>query len=62
MMVVHACHPRYTGNVNSRIVIQTDLDRNMRPYLKHNQSKKGWGYDSNGKMLAWQTENPKFKT
>jgi hypothetical protein len=34
----------------------------MRPYLKHNQSKKGWGYDSNGKMLAWQTENPKFKT
>jgi hypothetical protein len=39
-VVVTTCHPTYPGSVTRRIVVQSGLGINMRPYLKINQSKK----------------------
>jgi hypothetical protein len=30
------------------------VGKKVRPYLKNNQSKKGWEYDSSSRMPAWQ--------
>jgi ribosomal protein L31 len=39
-MVVHACHPSYTGGVNRRTDVQANSVRNAKSYLK-TKAKKG---------------------
>jgi hypothetical protein len=34
-MVVCACHPSYTGNINMRITVQVNPGINMRTYFKN---------------------------
>jgi hypothetical protein len=35
-LVVHACHPSYTGSTNRRIPVQANWGIKARPYLKNN--------------------------
>jgi hypothetical protein len=35
-IVVHICHPSYSGSVNRRIAIQANLGIKARPYSKNN--------------------------
>jgi hypothetical protein len=51
-MMACTCSPSYTGRVNRKIIVQAGLVVNMRPYLKNNQIKKGWGHGSRGRVLA----------
>jgi hypothetical protein len=34
-----------TGDVSKRIMVQTGLGKNTKPYLKKNYSRKGWECD-----------------
>jgi hypothetical protein len=38
-MMVHTCHPNYAGSINRRVMIQTHLGINVRPYLKNKANK-----------------------
>jgi hypothetical protein len=42
----HPCHPSYTRSINRRITVQASPNIIVKPYLKNNQSKQGWGCDS----------------
>jgi hypothetical protein len=41
-VLAHARHFSYTRRINKRMEVQVVPDKNMRPYSKKNQSKKGW--------------------
>jgi hypothetical protein len=52
--VAHACHPSNVGGVYRRIVVPGGLGKTMRPYLKNNGNKKGWGHDLCGRAPDYQ--------
>jgi hypothetical protein len=60
-MVAHTCHPSYAGIINRSSADQASLGINVRPYSKTTESRKGWGNGSNGGVLAYQAQGPKFK-
>jgi hypothetical protein len=37
------------GSISRSIMVQTSPGINARPYLKNNQSKKGWAHGSSGR-------------
>jgi hypothetical protein len=39
-VVVYACHSSYRESASRRIMMQAGWNKNIRPYLKINQSKK----------------------
>jgi hypothetical protein len=39
-------------SVNKRLKVQTGLGKNLRYYLKNNESKKSWGHGSSGRVPA----------
>jgi hypothetical protein len=51
-----ACHPSYMG----RVVVQDSPGRNVRPYFKNNESKKGWGQELSDRAPAWQAQGPEL--
>jgi hypothetical protein len=50
------CNPSYVGGINRKVAVQAGLDKNMRPYLKNNYSKKGWVCGLNGRAPATKCE------
>jgi hypothetical protein len=61
-VVVIPVIPAITGNVNRRIAVQASLGKNVRPYLKKNDSKEGWKYGLSGRASVWQDQGPEFKS
>jgi hypothetical protein len=52
-MWVYTHNLSYVGDIARRIADQTILgERNVRPYVKNNESKNGWEYGSSGRAAA----------
>jgi hypothetical protein len=51
-IVVRTYDPSYKEGIGMRTVIQAGLGKNTRPYLKKNESKKGWRCGSRNTVHA----------
>jgi hypothetical protein len=49
-MVIHTCNPSYLGN-RDRTIMEATWAKST-PYLKNNESKKGWGCGSSSRVLV----------
>jgi hypothetical protein len=39
-MVVRGCHPNNMESISRRILVHSNLSKNVRPYVKYSQSKR----------------------
>jgi hypothetical protein len=51
-IVEHICHPSYSGKHKWKDGIPAGQGKNVRPYLKNNQLKKGWWSGSTSTCLV----------
>jgi hypothetical protein len=53
--VAHICNPRYQEIIDRRIEVQAGPGKNVRLYLKNNDSKKRWRH---GSLEHLQVQSP----
>jgi hypothetical protein len=61
-MVAHTCYSSYLGGTSKKIKIQASLGRNVRPHLKNNESKKGWGSGSSDRAFHLASTRPSIQS
>jgi intein-encoded DNA endonuclease-like protein len=60
-MMVCACHPRYAGGINRRIMIQASPGKIVILCSKKKEKKKDWRCDPSRRVPAYHTQGPEFK-